>query len=1081
MRKKKFIFSSLLTSFLVTAAVGIGINQSLSYAISNTSIKKNTNLQADATSQTTTPSSGLLNLKTDQNQNGQVSLPVSYYKQNSIGNFANANGPILLFDNARTVGATDWYGNLSWYITLDSKDNTNDGYYSESWFSTSTSSAIDFSKAGTKVVDMSYNYKTDVLYVLTDKGYLIIVDSKSGTIISANLVNTGQTSGTTTTTVDKIQVIDFDNSVYLWSSKTQNPTIYQVDPKTGVVNTANEIKSASATGLASKYLVGLIPLDVNYSIAVTSTSQVGDAASSVNLSLDIVNDKFVKYITDSTTQSSTSRSTTPKTSETVSLTSTKGSDIYMNGFARNGNYIIMVGKNIYELLLNKSSITKSNFTNLINNTTTVQTKAASGDSTDTTSTFTLSGNINSAFIDSNNQIYFKTDESENITSISVANVFTNSIVIQSSGSNVVFSDQTGAKNAQVFPVANPSAGTNALKSYPFTGYVLSYSNFVGTGFTNDSLMPRQFTSTSYQPQFGIQNISSNDIPSSAQRSNIASISSSVSGFILNNQNATMIADDYSGYLYVKVPYVISQPWYSNSATTANGYLIGRFKYQSVNNATTWNTSAFQSLFNKYEPNQIDENMLKAQATSIVTIPNSILESSNNSLDINFVITDRQENAGTIKVKATIKYVNSYGLQITYSLQEQQFNVKKAAPTYSFMFAGETNANKNLVDVTKKSIVDLQSQAKSAITNTSQTDFLSVDINSLGSTYATYANTLPSLWQVSMIYDFITDSSKYPTSKVVTILASDDTIGSVIILVQYNGLSNNTPSKFAIKYTGIINYSGATLKFIGNDADSPIGINGTPVFSESSIKDITTAAGFSDYKSKLASDVNANQLSALYSSPLISAMGFAPKVDIVKSSDASAEPGNSSLDMEYGSILLKLDFNGSQSSVLKNSLDEKVVFQSSMLNQMGLKNGVIYQRYTGFLPIGATYNINLNFKGDQYKTLIDDNNVNATVTEQQLLDILTINGYNTKDGDIIRIQSYYWDGEKLVFTIYAQSALYSTVNANQTFTVDWGVKFAASRNTSLAIAVITSIVGIAIIATGVALYVIRRNKIRKLMK
>ncbi|MCF0217969.1 MAG: hypothetical protein HUJ42_02890, partial [Malacoplasma sp.] len=479
MKKKKLIFSSLFTSFLITASIGIGVSQSLSHFTNQNAVFK-TNSELNADTATTQVNSGIVDLKTDANQNSQVNLPLSYYKQNDIGNFANPNGTILLFDNARTVGATDWYGNLSWYITLNSASGKSDGYYSESWFSTSTSSAIDFSNAGTKVVDMAYNYKTDVLYVLTDTNYLIILNSKDGSIISANKL---------TNTVDKIQVIDFDNSVYLWNSKTAAPTVYQVDPKTGMPVAANKGQISTSTSLSGKYLIGLIPLDVNYSIAVTSTSAINATTdnASVSLTLTIVNDSLVAYPTD--------KSGTSATPQTVSISSVKGNDIYMNGFARNGSYVIMVNKSIYQLILNKSSIEKSTFTDLLNQTQTSQSQPAqSGTPATTADKFTIPGNINSAFIDSNNQIYFKTDESPNITSISVANVFTNSIVIQSTGTNVVFSSEDSAKNAQVFPVANPSAGTDALKSYPFTGYVLSNTNFVGTGFTNDSLMPRQFTS-----------------------------------------------------------------------------------------------------------------------------------------------------------------------------------------------------------------------------------------------------------------------------------------------------------------------------------------------------------------------------------------------------------------------------------------------------------------------------------------------------------------------------------------------------------------------------------------------------------
>ena len=271
MRKKRLLLLPLLTTSIMATS-----------AIAHVSLANETNISQESTSKqdtaTTTPSSGLANLSKDSatgSVNGQVSIPKNYYAQNDIESISNDNGPILLFDGGKAFGATDWYGNPAWYISLGSSD----GYYSGSWFSTSTTSPIDFSKAGNKVVDWAYNHKTDNLYVLTDNSYLIIIQSKTGQIVSANPVFTTTTKDSST--VNKIQIIDFNSSVYLWNSQEKNPKIYQVDPKTGALqNSGNDIKDANSyLSTESKYLFALIPLDVNYSIAVTSSTEVKEESN----------------------------------------------------------------------------------------------------------------------------------------------------------------------------------------------------------------------------------------------------------------------------------------------------------------------------------------------------------------------------------------------------------------------------------------------------------------------------------------------------------------------------------------------------------------------------------------------------------------------------------------------------------------------------------------------------------------------------------------------------------------------------------------------------------------------------------
>ena len=1023
MKKRKLLLTSLLALPVLVSPLMV-----------NSILKKDSNVSLVDQKQTAdTTSSGLVNLETDSTKNGQVSIPSNYFKQNSINTLANNNGPILLFDDAKTFGATDWYGNPAWYIHL----GTSDGYYSSYWYTTSSTSTIDFSKAGTKVVDWDYNYETDNLYVLTDTSYLIIVTSKTGVIVSATKIDD---------TVNKVEIIKFNNTVYLWNSDAPNPSIHTVDSKTGELSKTTTTNSSWNT----KYLIGIIPLDVNYSVGVFSDSKVDSSNSNGSVSLQM------KFIDDSLVDLNSN-----VTNNTVSLSSTKGSDIYIASFARTSDFIIFIGNKVYSVSLNKSVMTDSKFTDLLNSS-----------SNPNLNSFSISSNVNSAFIDKNNQIYFKTDNSADFNYISISNQFTK-VTISTSGQNTVFTSDN-VNDAQVFPV--PINNSDKVVSYEYTGYVLSPKDFTGTGFKNSSLLTQRYTSTSRNPAFRIDGTNTSSIPSVIQSSNLTANQTALSGFALDTNNATIIADDITGNAFIRVPYIIRQAWYGDNQI-ASGYLISKWKYAGVASVTTWATQTnFASIFGSYETNQIDENMLKKQATSIIKVPQSILAQANNNLDINFIIVSRTPNTGKITLNATISYTNSYGSVISYAMTKQQeYTIAKQAAAYSFMFAGaESNFDK--INVTSKTTSELYESAQKEIKTSSSSTFFSADVISLGANYTDYANTLPSLWQVEGISKFITKNDKYPSNAVIEVLAADDDIGSIIILVSYNNLSNSTPSKFAIKYTGIVNYSTAQVQFAGNNNTDSLY---SQKFSDNNIKILTSVQGFADYNTKLASDVSAGALNSLYTTQLIQYMGFTPKVSIVNRQNNDSE-GYSSLDMEYGSICLKLDFTDIESSVLLDSKEEKVVFPKILYNKMGLTNGVIYQRYIGMLPIGETYGITIN--QERERQLIFANNVNAEFIPSQIRNILDVKGYDVAAGDTINIDGYSWNGEILVFYVSARSKTYESVRIDhKEFQVNWAPKFASVRQTSLIVAVITSLVGITLVALGISLYIVRRNKIRKLLK
>lgn len=315
------------------------------------------------------------------------------------------------------------------------------------------------------------------------------------------------------------------------------------------------------------------------------------------------------------------------------------------------------------------------------------------------------------------------------------------------------------------------------------------------------------------------------------------------------------------------------------------------KCQSAKNGTTWASAAtFTSLFGKLEPNQINETMLNDKGTQILNIPQSILGLSKNELSINFIIKERDAKKRKITLSAAVSYVNAYGLKVSYQMNDNTYTIKVSSTVYDLSFAGVDSSQVSQINKTSISTDELKKKAEEAINDDDSTEFLTLDIStitSLSTIYANYANILPSFWQVEGIESFIVKSDKYPSDPVITVLASNDDKGTIIISIVYNNLANTTKSRFAIKYKGIVTTSTTKVKFQGGNTTSPVKPNDTNAFSDTDIKDITKVSGFNDYSSKLSSDVKANMLSSLYSSPLITYMSFTPSVSIVDAQNTTS--------------------------------------------------------------------------------------------------------------------------------------------------------------------------------------------------
>ncbi len=302
-----------------------------------------------------------------------------------------------------------------------------------------------------------------------------------------------------------------------------------------------------------------------------------------------------------------------------------------------------------------------------------------------------------------------------------------------------------------------------------------------------------------------------------------------------------------------------------------------------------------------------------------------------------------------------------------------------------------------------------------------------------------------------------------------------------IQVHYNNLEVGTQSTFSITYTGLATENTNKINFAGEEVTEKPTLNGKPVFSDDSVKSITSIPQYKDYDQKLATQVDESQLNFVFDSNL-KKMGFQPQLKISKTKDGKLD----SKDAEYGSIKVELDYKESYSDMLGIKLP------STYWNKFGLKNGVATQRYIGFLPIGETYGVRLKaYKSKEIQDIVNNNNVNATIDPKLLLGTLEVKGYNDpteltngdkgnpyENVDIVR---FGWDGEDLLFTIHAQSSIYPTVNQTSNFKISWSPKFAAIRERNLIIASTTSIAGVGIVGGAIATYILRRGKIRKLLK
>ncbi|WP_036451943.1 hypothetical protein [Malacoplasma iowae] len=314
--------------------------------------------------------------------------------------------------------------------------------------------------------------------------------------------------------------------------------------------------------------------------------------------------------------------------------------------------------------------------------------------------------------------------------------------------------------------------------------------------------------------------------------------------------------------------------------------------------------------------------------------------------------------------------------------------------------------------------------------------------------------------------FIKTQDSYPIAdglRNVYIKEKDDTNGTLTIAVEYVGLSNQVKSSFSRKYTGFQTTTTAAVTFKGNKVPrDKVDSNITNIFKDDSTTFIDIKDVYPNYSDRISDEVS--EVAQTYSDGIskLAAMGYSPVVNI-KHDDNGAQ---------YGYLQVELDYS-------QPTTDQRKKLPGSFYNKFGLKDGKISQVYIGFLPVSTRFGITLkNYYSQEVQRVVNNYNVESVVNYNDLLKTLDYRGYLENE---ISIMDVKWNGEKLDFVVSGRSAQYPSVASTYNFTIDWAPKFASIRERNLILAVSLTLAGIGVVAFGIGAYILRKNKIRRLLK
>ena len=945
---------------------------------------------------------------------------MNFLDKKGLDNISTSIGPIVM-KNQTTIESRDWYGYANWSfdITTIDKTTTNNGT--------------------TTVVDWEYLQKSDSLFLITSNSYLIKINATTGEILaSADKNDLGVINA------DRISGISYNDTLYVWSSKSTSTTIYSVDRNT--LKKTNTITPSNNTLLTSNKLEAIYPLDVGYNVALTIASNETDN-SIKTIKATLVDDNIKQLMPSKVTKVGDANTNKQSIDISVADMSTSGlswNDIYKNSFYRSATKttFLFVGNKAYEISLNKNAIEKSNITE-------VKTTPETSVKKQTSQSF------NSSFIDANNLIVFKRDGDKTISSLSINNKVSildlNQSTTNQSLSNIIKGDNSNSNKLKVYGV--PTEANKNINSANLIYMVDANSKFA-TGFESNIVKATNFFDEQLQLKTNDSVVVSRLLPSQMNISNFKIEGSGADAIKPESVDAKFTVDDLNGKISLKV-LSTRNAWYSrtNNIKTKTYLYYNSESLLKTSTAIQWaSEQLFKGLYGKNTPGQITEEILEKNKDTI--LPSNNITSNNGYTNIkkNFLIVNRDDTKGEITIEATVSYTDKYNTTINYSLNKQTYNIKAASTSdYKFEFYGQTNGEDGSSgNADKLPPIDINSiSGNSALDNLKKyiPSFIEPDPNKLADAFIKTQDSYPIAKELRNVY----------------IKNKDDANGILTLAVDYVGLRNDVKSHFERRFSGFETTTTARISFKGNNvsrdqvSDEIKGIFNDPSTTFINIKDV-----YPEYTEKISDEVT--EIARTYSDGIakLAAMGYSPDVRVIKNDNG----------VQYGYLQVELDYS-------KPSTDQRKKLPKSFYDQFGLKDGKIYQVYIGFLPVSTRFGISLkSYNSPQVQNIVNNYTVQSVVNYSDLLNTLDYKGYLKGEVNILNIN---WNGEKLDFMVSGRSAKYPSVASTYNFTIDWAPKFASIRERNLILAVVLTLAGIGVVAFGIGVYILRKNKIRRLLK
>ena len=937
----------------------------------------------------------------------------TFAKDTGLENISTSIGPIVVNKDNKTVESRDWYGSLNWTLDISTLDTTS-----------------------TSISSWEYLQEQEWLFFITNNSYLVKVNALTGEI----LARASQTESGISANSNRIAGIAFNDTLYVWSSSTANPQITPVDRNT-LKASGNKITS---TSFNNAKLLDLIPLDVGYNLAISTENGTTDLNNITSLNFTLVNDEATTLIRPTTGKVLENRLNNFGQTGKFTVTGLTGkySSVFIQTINRKqtSSKVLFVGKNAYEIRLNKNNYSKTTVTDLFNG------KSNNG--------FNMTNNLNSAFIDSNGLIYFKKTNEKYVWTLNTQNAIGQAIDLSSDTNSQlkqIVNGTSGTMNNDVMIYGVPTE-KNHVQNLANAVYIVDPNSKFATGANNNILKTNNFTSD--QVTLSLVSTTNNRVPS---QFSINDFKLSDNAFALKNDGTNkpkFVIDDLTGKLELSV-LAFRQAWYSNLSSDTTKTTV---RYTNTVSKTSdvvkfASDNVFKSLFPKKTASQISEAMLAEKGDKILvsgTIANGVNYSN---VQRTFLISNVKNTEGKLEVQATFSYTDKYNTTIQYALAAHEFSVQPSTSSdYKFKFYGQTSDNPSTtqeIDITQ--------------------------IKDANPTLKNLGNFIPSL--VTRNEDvlgeaFIDVQDSYPIAngiRTITIDNVDNEEGSLVVKVHYNGLAPTTKADFEQKFTGFQTSQSAAVNFTGNltayDDLPSQGIKNAYSDKQKDMKfiDISQQGLYPGYKTELASVDKA--IANTYSTGIskLSTMGYDPKIEVTLGPSG----------VEFGYVEVTLDYAAPSPDGSRKPLSK------SLRNLFGLKEGKTSAVFYGFLPVSELYSVQLKTYGSRgVQSIVTTYRVDDEIDNGMLINSLDLKGYTS---DEINIREKRWDGEKLHFIAFAQSETYKSVNGEYQFTIDWAPQFAAIRERNIILAASLTFVGIGVVSFGIGAYILRKNKMRRMLK